>query len=148
MARIVVITGCSDGGIGSSTAKEFFSQGCKVYATARSLNKMTTLPEGIEKVQLDVLNREECKAVIESILAKEGHIDILMNNAGAGGGGAVVDFDVDQAEAVFATNLFSIMRLVQLVVPSMASRKSGLIINIGSIVSLLASFLLLECNLY
>jgi 1-acylglycerone phosphate reductase len=57
-----------------------------------------------------------------------------VNNAGAGGTGALLDFPIDQAKAVFETNLFAPMRLTQLVVPHMAKEKSGLIINIGSIV--------------
>lgn len=61
-------------------------------------------------------------------------ISSAVNNAGAGATGALLDFPVDDAKAVFETNLFAPMRLTQLVVPHMAKNRSGTVINIGSIV--------------
>lgn len=86
--KVVLITGCSSGGIGAATAEEFYASGeCKVYASARSIEKMESLSSGIERIQLDVSSLEDCKAAVDFIISKEGKIDILMNNAGAGGSG-------------------------------------------------------------
>lgn len=62
-----------------------------------------------------------------------------VNNAGAGATGALLDFPVKEAKQVFETNLWAPMRLTQLVVPHMAKQQSGLVINIGSIVGVLAT---------
>ena len=57
-----------------------------------------------------------------------------VNNAGGGAAGPACEFDIEDAKACFDINLFAPMRLTQLVVPSMAKQRSGLIINIGSVV--------------
>lgn len=89
--KVILITGCSAGGIGAATAEEFHRSGeCKVYASARSIEKMKSLSAGIERIQLDVSSLEGCKSAVAFILEKEGKIDILMNNAGAGGSGKIV----------------------------------------------------------
>jgi len=66
--------------------EEFALQGCKVYATARNLAKITDFSAGfgnsIEKVELDVNNEESIKKCIDHIVGKEGKIDLLVNNAG------------------------------------------------------------------
>ena len=59
---------------------------------------------------------------------------LKVNNAGGGAAGPACEFDIEDAKACFDINLFAPMRLTQLVVPSMAKQRSGLIINIGSVV--------------
>ncbi|KDE06995.1 hypothetical protein MVLG_02731 [Microbotryum lychnidis-dioicae p1A1 Lamole] len=135
--KVVLITGCSEGGIGNALCQAYSRAGCHVFATARRLSAMENLPSSVDRIQLDVLNEEDCKKAVKEVVDKVGRIDILVNNAGAGGTGALMDFPVDQAKAVFDTNLFAPMRLAQLVVPHMAKKKSGLIINIGSIVGVI-----------
>ncbi|KAM0754077.1 NAD(P)-binding protein [Meredithblackwellia eburnea MCA 4105] len=137
---VVFVTGASEGGIGNAICVAFAAKGCKVFASARRLSAMENLPSSVERVQLDVNDANACRAAIQTVLDKTGgRIDILVNNAGAGGTGAAVDFDVEESKKVFDVNLFAPIRLTQLVVPHMAKRKSGLIINIGSIVGLIPS---------
>ncbi|KAI0684751.1 oxidoreductase [Cytidiella melzeri] len=133
--KVVLITGCSKGGIGYALANEYASQGCKVYATARRLESMATFQHpNIEKVTLDVLSDEQAKAVVHSIIDKEGKIDVLVNNAGVNCAGAIADVSMETFQRTFDANFFAVVRMFQLVFPHMAARKSGLIVNVGSVV--------------
>ncbi|GAA5908371.1 hypothetical protein JCM6882_007917 [Rhodosporidiobolus microsporus] len=133
--KVVFITGSSEGGIGAALCEAFSKQDCIVYASARRLESLASVPG--EKIQLDVLSQESCAAAVERIIHEQGRIDILVNNAGMGGTGALLDADTESEEGAkktFETNFWAPLRLSKLVVPHMAKRRSGLIINIGSIV--------------
>ncbi|GAA5879685.1 hypothetical protein JCM8547_008955 [Rhodosporidiobolus lusitaniae] len=135
--KVVLVTGSSEGGIGYALCVEFARRGCIVYASARRLASLSSLLDNVRKVELDVSRPESCRAVVERIIHEQGRIDILVNNAGAGYTSAILDADVDSDEgvkAVFDTNVFAPLRLAKLVAPHMAERRSGLIVNIGSIV--------------
>lgn len=84
--KSVLITGCSEGGIGHALALEWNSKGHRVFATARKVDSMTGLQEvGIECLAMDVTDTESLKAVKEQIEEKTGGtLDILVNNAGQG----------------------------------------------------------------
>lgn len=153
-SKVVLVTGCSKGGIGYSLyvhftytsiplltllahprCEEYAARGCTVYATARTLSSMSTFTSpNIHPLQLDVLSDSATTEVISTILFRSGKIDILVNNAGVMAAGPVLDQTVDSARKAFETNVFSILRLSKAVVKSMADRKSGTIVNIGSIV--------------
>ncbi len=77
---VVVVTGCSDGGIGAALCLAFHKKGAKVVATARRLEAMASLPDGITKLKLDVTDRASIKAAVDEVIAKEGRIDCLVNN--------------------------------------------------------------------
>ncbi|KAF9269991.1 oxidoreductase [Marasmius fiardii PR-910] len=137
---IVLVTGCSRGGIGFALCEEFASKNCKVYATARNLSKLEGLPEmNVEKLELDVTNDTAVQDVVKTILEKEGRIDILVNNAGMIAAGALIDQTPQQVLEAFDANTFSVLRLARAVIPSMAKRKSGLVVNISSITEELPS---------
>ncbi|KAI0040808.1 NAD(P)-binding protein, partial [Auriscalpium vulgare] len=81
--KVVLVTGCSEGGIGYHLAQTFAANGCKVYATARNVEKMSGLKvSNIELLALDVKSDASVKEVIDTIIEKEGRIDIVVNNAG------------------------------------------------------------------
>ena len=86
MPQTLLITGCSEGGIGDALAQEFHTRGLRVFATARNLNKLKHLETvGIETVSLDVTDEESIRKAVEKIkLATEGTLDFLVNNAGLG----------------------------------------------------------------
>ncbi|GAA5882627.1 hypothetical protein JCM16303_002080 [Sporobolomyces ruberrimus] len=140
--KVVLITGCSEGGIGYALCREFSRKNCIVYATARRLSSIASLPESVHKIALDVTSVESCKAAIDQIVKEQGKIDVLCNNAGAGGTGALLDADVESdegAKSTFETNVWAPIRLCKLVVPHMVEKRSGLVINIGSIVGNVAT---------
>jgi len=134
--KVVLVTGCSEGGIGFHLAKEFASQGCKVYATARKTEKMQTLHHlQIQLLSLDVADDTAVEGVISTIIANEGHIDVIVNNAGIGCYGPTLELPLEQVKAAFDANVFSVLRVNRAVLPHMAARKQGMFITIGSVVA-------------
>src|SRR3954467_7983948 len=71
-------------------------------------------------------------ALVDTILAESGQIDVLVNNAGYGSYGALEDVPIEEARRQFEVNVFGLARLTQLVLPQMRSRRSGRIVNISS----------------
>ncbi|KAL9263914.1 Short-chain dehydrogenase RED1-like protein [Drosera capensis] len=137
---VVLITGCSTGGIGHALARAFSSSHCRVVATSRSLSAMPDLVEdqsGRFFVQeLDVLSDESVYHVLESVLERFGRIDVLVNNAGVQCVGPVAEVPLAAVKHAFDTNVFGTLRMIQAVVPHMACRKKGKIVNIGSVAAL------------
>ena len=84
--KSVLITGCSEGGIGHSLALEWNTKGYQVFATARKLESMTALKAaGIECLAMDVTDFASLKSVKETVEERtSGTLDILVNNAGQG----------------------------------------------------------------
>jgi len=86
MSKTVLITGCSEGGIGHALALEFQKQGYRVFATARKQSAMTALVEnGVETLEMDVTSVDSLNGVKEEIEKRTGGtLDVLVNNAGQG----------------------------------------------------------------
>ncbi|KAJ2792703.1 NADPH-dependent 1-acyl dihydroxyacetone phosphate reductase, partial [Coemansia helicoidea] len=77
-ARVVLVTGCSAGGIGHHLAVELARHGCRVYASARDLSKMQGLAEhGIQTVELDVADDESVRRAVAHVEREAGRIDIV-----------------------------------------------------------------------
>ena len=86
MAKSVLITGCSEGGIGDYLARDFHKRGHRVFATARDLKKVEHLSVlGLEVLALDVTCPESPTAAVEDVRAiTGGTLDFLVNNSGSG----------------------------------------------------------------
>jgi len=136
--KVVVVTGCTKGGIGNAMCKEFAKRGCRVFATARRLEAMDGLEElGIEKVILDVTDVKSISSAAESITAATGGcIDILVNNAGIGGSAPILDTPLDAFRQVLETNTTSVVAMTQAFAPFMIARRSGKIVNVSSIAAI------------
>ena len=132
-ANVALITGAS-AGIGKATARLLLKHGYTVYAAARRLEAMQDLQaEGARIVQLDLTSSDSIERCVRSVLEQSGRIDVLINNAGYGSYGAVEDIPLDEARRQFEVNLFGAAALIQQVLPTMRSRRSGKIINVSSI---------------
>ena len=83
-------------------------------------------------LKLDLTNEASIKTAIDTIIANEGRIDVLVNNAGYGSYGAIEDVTIEEAKQQFEVNIFGLARITQLVLPHMRAQQSGHIINISS----------------
>jgi NAD(P)-dependent dehydrogenase (short-subunit alcohol dehydrogenase family) len=127
------VTGASSG-IGEATARGLQAAGFTTYAVARRVDRMAGLAEeGVHTFAMDVTDDASMVAGIHRIVAENGRVDVLVNNAGYGSYGAVEDVPIDEARRQFEVNVFGLARLVQLVVPHMREQQSGRIINMSSI---------------
>ncbi|KZV37990.1 hypothetical protein F511_25429 [Dorcoceras hygrometricum] len=133
--QVAIITGCSSGGIGHALALEFAARDCQVVATARSLASMSDLQSDPRFFlqDLDVTSDESVHRAVSVVIEKFGRVDILVNNAGMLCVGPLAEVPLSTIEQTFNTNVFGSLRLIQAVVPHMASRKKGKIVNFGSV---------------
>ncbi|KAJ2783336.1 NADPH-dependent 1-acyl dihydroxyacetone phosphate reductase [Coemansia interrupta] len=134
--RVVLITGCSSGGIGHHLALEFAQRGCKVYASARNVEKLdipSLKRHNIETVELDVTNGDSVDAAVEKVIKEAGCIDVLVNNAGQICIGPAVEVPISRVQQIFEVNVTAVARMCQAVAPHMMDRRKGTIVNIGSV---------------
>jgi NAD(P)-dependent dehydrogenase (short-subunit alcohol dehydrogenase family) len=131
-SHAVLITGCSSG-IGRETAKLLAGKGAPVYATARNPDSIADLETfGCRLLELDVTDEASARRAVDHVVAKEGAVGVLVNNAGINELGAVETLPLDRVQAMFDTNLFGLMRMCQLVLPRMRAQAWGRIVNVGS----------------
>ena len=132
--KVVLVTGCSTG-IGLATATLFSEGDYQVIATARSPESSKELVELGKKDNvllktLDVCDQESVDKLFNEL--NDFDVDVLVNNAGVGGSGSVENASMDFAKNLMETNYFGALRMIQKVIPSMRSRRSGAIINVSS----------------
>lgn len=144
MKGTVLITGASSG-IGLATAIHFGRKSYHVYAGVRSrdtaVNLMKVIQDGqlpIDILDLDVRDVSSVAAAVRAVISRSGSIDVLINNAGIGGGGAIEEVAVEWAQDLFDTNYFGAVRLIKATLPHMRKRRSGSIVNVSSIVGRVA----------
>ncbi len=136
---IVLITGCSSG-IGHALALALHAQGCKVLATARRLEALAELAaQGIEVYALDVTREDSRQALLRHVQERGWQVDTLINNAGYGAMGPLLDMEESAWQAQFEVNVFAPMQLVRLLAPLMAQRRRGTIVNISSVSGILTT---------
>ena len=133
MVKTALVTGASSG-IGEETVKGLLAAGYTVFAGARRVDRMQSLANaGAQLLELDVTDDASMATAVKTILEESGRIDVLVNNAGYGSYGALEDVPPEEARRQFDVNIFGLARLIQLVLPTMRTQRSGRIINISSI---------------
>lgn len=130
--KTILITGCSSG-YGLETARHFHDRGWNVIATMRS-PRPDLLPHSqrIRLLPLDVTSSESISVAIDAA----GPVDLVVNNAGIGVVGAFEATPMSHIRNVFETNTFGVMAMTQAVIPQMRERRSGVIVNVTSSVTL------------
>lgn len=132
MKKVILITGASSG-MGKESAKALIEQGHTVYTVARRIDQMQDLKAlGGYPIQMDVTKESDIRNVVDTIIQKEGKIDVLWNNAGFGLYGSIEDVPIDEARKQMEVNVFGMAAMTQTVVPYMRKANSGTIINTSS----------------
>lgn len=126
--KVIVITGASSG-IGYATALKLTKEGHKVYGISRNDFQC----EDFVNFQGDVNDEQRIKEIFCNIEAKEGRIDVLINNAGFGIAGAIADTKKENVERIVNTNLVAVISLCTLIIPHLKKSGGGNIINISSV---------------
>ena len=127
--RTVLITGCSDGGLGSALAIAFHKAGLHVYATARNPSKMANLVSmGIQTLTLDI----QSSSSIAVCLSQVSSLDILVNNAGAIYSMPFSDISIPDTKKLFDLNVWSYLAVTQAFLPLLLKSK-GMIVNQTSV---------------
>lgn len=135
---VALITGCSSG-IGRALADAFKSAGFEVLATARKAEDVAILAAaGFTAVQLDVNDEPALEQLSERINQQYGGLDILINNAGYGAMGPLLDGGVAAMQRQFETNVFAVVGVTRALFPVLR-RAKGLVINIGSVSGVLVT---------
>ncbi|MFJ4155764.1 SDR family oxidoreductase [Pseudomonas sp. NPDC089752] len=134
----VLITGCSSG-IGRALAEAFRDAGHDVWATARKAEDVEHLAAaGFTARQLDVNDGEALTRLADEMEANLGRLDILINNAGYGAMGPLLDGGVEAMRQQFETNVFAVVGVTRALFP-LLRRARGLVVNIGSVSGVLVT---------
>ncbi|CAG8984163.1 hypothetical protein HYALB_00008165 [Hymenoscyphus albidus] len=137
--KTVLITGCSGGGIGAGIAQELANQGHHVFATARDISKIPTELSSLSNVtilRLDVTSQPSITEAVENVTTVTERIgsaglDVLVNNAGYGYSMPLLDVDIEKAKALYDTNVWGPVRMVQAFCDVLAANK-GRVVMISS----------------
>lgn len=127
--KVVLITGISSG-FGLESARMLAETGYTVYGTVR--REVEPIP-GVHYLNADVRDAESVKRAVDTVIAEQGHIDMLVNNAGMGIGGPIEFTPDEEIELQMDTNFMGMVRFSKAVLPHMRTRKFGKIVFLSSI---------------
>lgn len=137
--KSVLITGATDG-LGKALALLLAERGYRVFAAGRSAEKRAQLDGlarekklALESTALDVCSDASVQSTVQTVLAKAGAIDVLVNNAGVNYTAAVEDLSMEDWRAQFDTNFFGVLRVTRALLPHMRERRSGRILMMSSL---------------
>lgn len=134
-SKIALVTGASSG-IGEASARRLAAAGYKVYGTSRRGAQGGR--REYEMLALDVTSDASVSDAVATVIRLEGRIDLLVNNAGFGVAPAgAEESSIEQAQAIFDTNFFGVVRMTRAVLPHMRAHGGGRIVNIGSVLGFL-----------
>lgn len=139
MAKTILITGASSG-FGRLTAETLSSSGHKVFAGFHSLDgpKKQVASElnakNIDILRLDVTDQTSIDSAITQLLEKSNNqLDVVVNNAGMASMGISESFTPEQLRNLFEVNVFGVQRVIRATLPVLRAKRSGLLVNVGSI---------------
>ena len=129
MKKIILITGISSG-FGKQTAELLAAEGHTVYGTVR---RDVEISPAVIGLKLDLTNTDSIRQSVQTILNKEGRIDVLINNAGMHTGGPIETSPIENIKLQMDTNFIGMVNLTREVLPAMRKEGGGTIINFSSI---------------
>lgn len=139
--KVAVITGGS-GGIGQAMARAFLAEGATAVVLADlDLGRVeaAALDIGCEGYACDVTDESQVVALVDTVLAKHGRIDLFCSNAGAGGAGLLTEAENSVWQMQWDLHVMSHLYAARAVLPSMIERGSGYLLNTASAAGLLAA---------
>ena len=139
--QVALITGCSQGGIGDAMARQFADRGHHVFAAVRNPSRAADFSnvEDIDVVTLDVTSLDSVNNLVADLKGRlpEGKLDILINNAGFGATGPLIEADLATAKRLYDVNILGILTVTQ-AFASMLIAANGKVVNISSVGGILA----------
>jgi NAD(P)-dependent dehydrogenase (short-subunit alcohol dehydrogenase family) len=141
--KVWLVTGASKG-LGLSLVKQLLQQGYGVAATTRSVKNLTAAVGTYDEklllpLEVDLASAASINSAVEKTVAKFGRVDVVVNNAGYGIGGAVEELNEKEIQQSFDVNVFAVIKVMQAVMPYLRKQRSGHIINISSIAGFAAA---------
>lgn len=133
--QVILITGASSG-FGKITAQALAEHGHIVYGTSRKV--MTEAPREVTMLTADVTDDNSVCQAVERIVKEQGRIDVLINNAGMGIGGALELATDEEISLQINTNFLGVARVCRAVLPVMRKQRKGKIINVSSIAGVMS----------
>ena len=128
MSKVAVVTGGTSG-IGKQTALALKAAGYTVYELSRRAQGV----EGLHHLVADITREELVDAAIGEVLRQEGHIDVVVNNAGFGISGAIEFTKTEDAKRLFDADFFGMVNVCHAVLPVMRGAGHGRIVNLSSV---------------
>ncbi len=129
MKKVILITGVSSG-FGKCAAERLVEKGHIVYGTVR---KPCPMDERVRLLIMDLMDPRSIKEAVETVIAQEGHIDVLVNNAGMHLGGPIEEAPVELFTRQMETNFNGLVHMLQAALPHMRQQGGGTIINFSSL---------------
>lgn len=129
MKKVILITGVSSG-FGKCMAQRLVEAGHSVYGTVR---KSCDLDKKVNQVIMDLMDPLSIKAAVNSVVEKEGRIDVLVNNAGMHLGGPIEEAPVELFSRQMETNFNGLVHVLQAALPQLRQQGGGTIINFSSL---------------
>jgi NAD(P)-dependent dehydrogenase (short-subunit alcohol dehydrogenase family) len=129
MKKVILITGISSG-FGKQTAELLAEKGHSVYGTVR---RDVEINPSVHGLKLDLMNEDSIKLAVQTVLTREGRIDVLINNAGMHTGGPIETSPLENIKLQMDTNFLGMVSLTREVLPVMRKQGGGTIINFSSI---------------
>lgn len=140
--KVWFITGASKG-FGLSLVKQLLDAGQLVAATSRNLQELTaavnTTSNNFLPLQVDLANESSVSLALQHTHEVFGRIDVVINNAGYGIGGAIEELNDAETRLAFDVNVFGTLNVIRAVMPYLRKQRSGHIINISSIAGITAN---------
>lgn len=133
--KVAWVTGASSG-FGQLTAKELAKKGYRVFGTSRKHHPASS---EVEMLVLDVQSEQSVQSCVEQLLQQSDRIDLLVNNAGQTHASMIEETSLTQAQDVFETNFWGVVRVTNAILPIMRQQQSGHIINVSSLAGLVGA---------